>query len=179
MYYFLIQFIDADKVYISRSLILLYKNDLIHLDMKKISLKAFLNKRWIRVTAFQGHVFGGMLIFFPNHAIEVLLKAMSCIVPLYIRSYFSQLFKMSKVVSKKRTRSGTTDILVGEPCQLSENVLPTVLDIGRALLYHQLEMTAKFNTTIGSPINVKFNLFRDIVAEKNHFSVAKGIYSSY
>ena len=134
--------------------------------MKKISLKAFLNKRWIRVTAFQGHVFGGMLIFFPNHAIEVLLKAMSCIVPLYIRSYFSQLFKMSKVVSKKRTRSGTTDILVGEPCQLSENVLPTVLDIGRALLYHQLEMTAKFNTTIGSPINVKFNLFRDIVAEK-------------
>ena len=54
--------------------------------------------------------------------------------------HYSSFANMSRQIYKRNSRNDTEDFLFGQPCKLPNNVLPTDLDVGRAVLHTQLEM---------------------------------------
>ena len=78
--------------------------------------------------------------------------------------------KAKQLFTQRNTRKDTEDRIFGQPAPLNENVLPTSLDIGRAILHIQNETQIFKASQEDSKIhlNVKFHLVRKQIAEQVH-----------
>ena len=56
-----------------------------------------------------------------------------------------------KLISQKNTRTETEDRILGQPCALSGNVLPSYLEVGRAIKHKQIELQIKYGSTANPP----------------------------
>ena len=56
-----------------------------------------------------------------------------------------------KLISQKNTRTKTEDRILGQPCALSGNVLPSYLEVGRAIKHKQIELQIKSGSTANPP----------------------------
>lgn len=76
--------------------------------------------------------------------------------------------KDKRFFSQRNTRSDTEDKIFGQPAPLNTNVLPTSLDIGRAILFtqHEMQTSQLSQNDSKSHLNVKFNIVRKQVAEQ-------------
>lgn len=55
------------------------------------------------------------------------------------------------LISQQNTRTETEDRILGQPCALSTNVLPTYLEVGRAIKHKQIEFQMKSGNTANPP----------------------------
>ena len=59
--------------------------------------------------------------------------------------------KQKHLISQKNTRTETEDRILGQPCALNGNVLPTYLEVGRAIKHKQTELQMKSGSSVNPP----------------------------
>ena len=55
------------------------------------------------------------------------------------------------LISQQNTRADTEDPILGQPCGFSKNVLPTYLDVGRAIRHKSIELQKESGSTTNPP----------------------------
>lgn len=69
------------------------------------------------------------------------------------------------LISQQTTRTGTEDRILGHPCPLNTNVLPTYLEVGRAIKHKQKEFQIKSGNTANPPFSeVRLEVATEIYA---------------
>ena len=59
--------------------------------------------------------------------------------------------KQKHLISQKNTRTETEDRILGQPCALNGNVLPTYLEVGWAIKHKQTELQMKSGSSVNPP----------------------------